>query len=313
MSELNQLSNSKYAYLSRLTVEELLDLLSAAPVPAVSPEQEAYVDALKEAIIEKENENPTGFFPDPDQQWKQFVTYYLPYAEEAALEPDCAEDAAPEHPGQTSLEVPPKRARRLSQLWRTLLIAAAAVACMFAIMVTAQASGFDVFGAMAQWTQDVFSFRQVPNDNEAKDNPNGENENNGIAGQKQNFSSLQEALDTYKITTVHEPAQLPDGFVMRECVVECSEGSHHVVFYVDYVNDRDRIAINIASYDGEPAALTQKTGETPKPKEWNGITFYFVENASSSIVVWHDSAYEYYVSGKLDREILWEIAASMYE
>ena len=43
-----------------------------------SPEDEAYVDALEEAIIEKENENPTGFFPDVDQQWEQFVTHYLP-------------------------------------------------------------------------------------------------------------------------------------------------------------------------------------------------------------------------------------------
>ena len=310
MSELNQLSNSKYAYLSRLTVEELLDLLSVAPVPAVSPEQEAYVDALKEAIIEKENENPTGFFPDPDQQWKQFVTYYLPYAEEDAFEPDCAEDAAPQHPSQTSLEVPPKRARRFSQLWRTLLIAAAAVACMFAIMVTAQASGLDVFGAIAQWTQDVFSFRQVPNDNEAKDNSNGENH---AGGKIQSFASLQEALDAYEITQVHEPTQLPDGYVMNECGVEYSDVPYPITFYADYVNNRNRIAINIASYEGEPAALTQKTDETPELKEWNGIQFYVIENSSNAMVAWHDDAYEYYVSGKLDREILWDIAVSMYE
>lgn len=308
MSELNQLSNSKYAYLSRLTVEELLDLLSVAPVPAVSPEQEAYVDALKEAIIEKENENPTGFFPDPDQQWKQFVTYYLPYAEEDAFEPDYAEDAAPQHPSQTFPEVPPKRVRRFSRLWRTLLIAAAAVACMFAIMVTAQASGLDVFGAMARWTEDAFSFkRTLPNAGVADTS----NEGNAVRSEKQSFASLQEALDAYGITQVHEPTQLPDGFVMDRCIVEYSSAPFSVALHTDYVNNRDQIAINIASYEGEPAALTQKTDETPELKELNGITFYFVENASSSIVAWYDDAYEYYVSGKLDKEILWEIAVSM--
>lgn len=310
MSELNQLSNSKYAYLSRFTAEELLDLLSVAPIPAASPEQEAYVDALKEAIIEKENENPTGFFPDPDQQWKQFLTDYLPFAEEAALEPDCAEDTAPEHPDRSSTEVPPKRTRRFSQLWRTLLIAAAAVGCMFAAMVTAQAAGFDVFGAMARWTEETFSFRSVPSNIELTESLD---RSGGTDGQKQSFSSLQEALDAYGVTQVHEPTQMPDGFVMNECVVEHSNALYRTTFHVGYVNNRDRIAVNIMSYEGKPAILTQKTDEPPDLKEWNGITFYFVENAYSSIVAWYDDTYEYYVSGKLDREILWKIAVSMIE
>lgn len=310
MSELNQLSNSKYAYLSRFTVEELLDLLSVAPIPAASPEQEAYVDALKEAIIEKENENPTGFFPDPDQQWKQFVTDYLPFAEEADLEPGCAEDAAPECPDRSSIEVPLKRTRRFSQLWRTLLIAAAAVGCMLAAMVTVQAAGLDVFGAMAQWTQDMFSFRRVPNDNEARDSPN---EGDHAGRETQSFASLQEALDSYGIAQVHEPTQLPDGFAINKCGVEYLDAPYSIILYADYVNNRDPIAINIMSYEGKPAILTQKTDEPPELNEWNGITFYFVENAYSSIVAWYDDAYEYYVSGKLDREILWKTAVSMIE
>lgn len=309
MSELNQLSTSKYAYLSRLSVEELLDLLSVAPIPATSPEQEAYVDALKEAIIEKENQTPTGFFPDPHQQWKQFVTYYLPDAEEAELEPDCTEGAASEYAGQPTPDVPPKRAHRFKHLWRTLLIAAAAVGCMFAAMVTAQASGLDVFGAMARWTEEAFSFAQVPANSRVTDQPKGNKSDARI----KNYSSLQEALDTYGITQVHEPTKLPDGFVVNECGVECSEALHTMAFYAEYVNDRERIAINIMNYEGEPIVLTQKTEELPSPVGFNEATFYFIENASSSIVTWYDDEYEYYVSGKLEKDILWEIAASMYE
>ena len=310
MSELNQLSNGKYAYLSRLSVEELLDLLSVAPIPAASPEQEAYVDALKEAIIEKENENPTGFFPDPDQQWKQFVTYYLPYAEEAVFEPDPAESAAPEHSGQPYPEVPPKRACRFSRAWRTLLVAAVAVGCMFAIMVTAQATGFDVFGAMARWTEDVFSFKQASPNTGVTDT---QNEGNPATGAKQSFTSLQEVLDTYEITQVHEPTKLPDGFVMDRCVVERFDDSHCVVIYGDYVNNHDCITVNIMSYEGEPAILAQKRNEQPETIEFDGITFFLLENDSSSIVAWYDDAYEYYVSGKLNRENLWETAISMIE
>jgi len=310
MSELNQLSNGKYAYLSRLSVEELLDLLSVAPIPAASPEQEAYVDALKEAIIEKENETPTGFFPDPDQQWKQFVTYYLPYAEEAVFEPDPAESAAPEHSGQPYPEVPPKRACRFSRAWRTLLVAAVAVGCMLAIMVTAQATGFDVFGAMARWTEDVFSFKQASPNTGVTDTPN---EENPVAGEKQSFTSLQETLDTYGITQVHEPTWLPDGFAVNDCVTEYVYISSRMLFHADYVNDSNCLAVNIMSYEGEPAVLAQKRYEQPEMIEYNGITFYLLENDSSSIVTWYDDAYEYYVSGKLTRDILWKVAISMIE
>ncbi len=310
MSELNQLSNGKYAYLSRLSVEELLDLLSVAPIPAASPEQEAYVDALKEAIIEKENETPTGFFPDPDQQWQQFITHYLPYAEEAAFEPDPAESAAPEHSSQPSPEVPLKRTRRPGRIWRTLLVAAAAVGCMFAVMLTAQASGVDVFGAMARWTEDVFSFKHTSPNTEVTDTPN---EENPVTGEKQSFASLQEALDRYGIIQIHEPTKIPDGFIMGRCVVEYSDVPLSLVFHADYVNERDRLAINIMTYAEEPAILIQKRNERPETIEFDGITFYLLDNNSSSVVAWYDDAYEYYVGGRLSRDILWETAISMIE
>jgi len=85
MNELKKLDNHQYAYLHQIPIGKLLELLDVAPVPASCPEDEAYVDALEEAIIEKENENPTGLFPDVDQQWEQFVTHYLPGAEDATL------------------------------------------------------------------------------------------------------------------------------------------------------------------------------------------------------------------------------------
>lgn len=51
------------------------------------------MDALEEAIIEKENEESTGFFPDVDRQWEQFVTYYLPGLEDTAHESERTEHA----------------------------------------------------------------------------------------------------------------------------------------------------------------------------------------------------------------------------
>ena len=181
---------------------------------------------------------------------------------------------------------------------------------MFVIMVTAQASGLDVFGAMARWTKDAFSFRQVPARTEVTDTPGGRGE---ASGQSQEFSSLQEALDEYGLTQVHEPTRLPDGFVRGKCVVESSDLLRRVAFYADYVNDNGIVTIDIVSHEGTPAVLIQKTDEPPETIEWNGNTFYLVENTSTSVVAWYDDEYEYYVRGMLSKDILWGIAVSMYK
>ena len=59
MDELKKLNHDQYSYLRQLPIDKLLELLDVAPVPASCPEDEAYMDALEEAIIEKEKENST--------------------------------------------------------------------------------------------------------------------------------------------------------------------------------------------------------------------------------------------------------------
>ena len=144
MEKSNKLNECDYGYLRRLPIDKLLELLALAPSLSDKPEDEAYMDALEEAIIEKENENPTGFFPDVDQQWEQFVTYYLPDQKDTALEPERTEHAVSAQINRQSPTVPPKRVVRFKRVWRTALVAAIAIACMFAAMVTVQAAGVDV-------------------------------------------------------------------------------------------------------------------------------------------------------------------------
>lgn len=306
MSELNELSNTKYAYLRSFSLEELLERLAVAPIPAVSPEKQAYVDALKEAIIEKENENPTGFFPDVDQQWEQFVTQYLPEIEETALEPERMEHADLAQTKQQSLEVPPKRAVTFRRVWRTVLVAVAAIVCMFAVMVTAQAAGIDVFGAMARWTEDVFSFGQIPPDSEVSDNLNGE-----ATGPE--FSSLQAAFDAYGMTEVHEPGWLPEGYVLGELDVTYLDDPFVRIFLATYTDGKGDIGISIMSYEGEPATQVQKTDTQPEVITRYGIDFYLIANTSSHIVAWYDGNYEYYVNGDVGDDVLWEVVISMFE
>lgn len=313
MSELNEPSNTKYAYLRSLSLEELLERLAVAPISAVSPEKQAYVDALKEAIIEKENENPTGFFPDVDQQWEQFVTQYLPEVEEAALEPERMEHADSTQINQQSLEVPQKRAAPFRRVWRTALVAAAAVVCMFAIMVTAQAAGVDVFGAVARWTEDIFSFGQIASGSQVSDSPAQETVAPETEAPGTEFTSLQEAFDAYGMTEVHEPGWLPAGYALEELDVICLDDPFLRSFSASYTDGEGLVAINIMSYEGEPVTQVEKIDGPVESVEKNGIMFYLIENSVGRTIAWCSEQYEYYISGDEGNDILLEIVDSMFE
>lgn len=306
MDEINRHDYKEYAYLRQLPIDKLLELLAVAPALSDRPEDEAYMSALEEAIIEKENENPTGFFPDVDQQWNEFVTYYMPSVSETKAEPENLEHAASPQAPQPSTNAPSKRVIRFKQVRRTVLVAAAAIACMFAVMVTAQAAGIDVFGAMARWTEDVFSFGQIPPDSVVSDNLDGE-----VDGQE--FSCLQEAFDAYGMTEVHEPTWLPDGYALDALDVTQWDDPLHIALYATYADGEDGIGIDVISYKDEPSMQVQKTDAPVEIMEKNDINFYLIKNASSYTVAWYDGQYEYYISGNLSKDILWKIAISMYD
>ena len=309
METSNKHNQNEYSYLRRLPIDKLLELLALAPSLSDRPEDEAYVDALEEAIIEKENENPTGFFPDVDQQWEQFVAHYLPETDQAASEPEPAEHAISP---QTTRHVPQKRVIQLRQAGRTILVAAAAIVCALAIMVTAQAAGVDVFGAMARWTEDVFSFGPVAPDSQVSDDPVQETVGPEAEIPDAGFASLQEAFDAYGMTEVRGPGWLPEGYALDGVDVLAVDDPFLRSFEAAYTDGKGVIGIGIVSYEGEPATQVQKIGGPVESVEKNGIVFYHVENSVGRTIAWYSDQYEYYVSGGLGDDILWKVVESMF-
>ena len=270
------------------------------------------MSALEEAIIEKENENSTGFFPDVDQQWNEFETHYMPSVSESEAEPENLEHAASPQMPQPSTNAPSKRVVRFKRVWRTALVAAVAIACMFAAMVTAQAAGVDVFGAMARWTEDVFSFGQIAPDSEVSDDLAQETKGQETEAPAE-FASLQEAFDAYGMTEVHEPTWLPEGYALDSIDVLAVDDPFLRSFSASYTNGEGIIAIGIMSYDGTPATQVQKIGGPVESVEKNGIVFYHVENSVGRTIAWYSAQYAYYLSGDMGAGILWTITDSMFE
>lgn len=310
MDEINKLNHNEYAYLRQLPIDKLLELLAVAPVLSACSEDEAYVDALEESIIEKENEKSTGFFPDVNQQWEQFTTHYLPDVDNFTFKPEYTK-----HTVTTQPEVLQKRVVRFKRVWRTTMVAVIAIACMLAAMVTAQAAGVDVFGAIARWTEDVFSFGPIAPDSQVSDDPASE-----TAGQEREasepgaeFTSLQEAFDAYGMTEVHEPAWLPAGYTLNRINVLSDDDPFLRVFEANYVNNEGFVSIGIMSYEGAPAMQVQKIDGPVESMAKGGITFYLIQNTNDWTIAWYTDQYEYYVSSKEGKDTLWPVVESMFE
>ena len=140
MADLPKSNNTQYAYLSQLSVDELMELLVNAPVPASTPEEEAYVEALKEAIIKKENVKPTGILPDVDKAWAEFQENCA-FLEEAPL--STVKSTNRPSAKNPSPAAKPKPRRRLRQV----LVAAAIVVCL-AVFALPPALGYESFFKM---------------------------------------------------------------------------------------------------------------------------------------------------------------------
>ena len=101
---------------------------------------DAYLDALdKKAPIPKE--------PDPEKAFQEF--------QDRLQSISCCGGAS------VADKNAPAPVRKRYPVKRVAVTVAATVALLFALMVGAQAAGMNVFGNLAQWTNEVFSFFAV--------------------------------------------------------------------------------------------------------------------------------------------------------
>lgn len=151
-----------------------------------------------------------------EEAWNEFEQEYSGKISDYA---DCAPDAK----ACAAISGKPVHAHRRRPV-RKLTILAATLVFLIASLLTVQASGVDVFGAIVRWTDELFSFGKTE-------------ENRGLVvdgkwpeidlNKNQRFSSLQEALDFYGVIKTDEPRTLDfsgvRGFLVTNvCIVQRS-------------------------------------------------------------------------------------------
>ena len=265
-----------------------------------------------EVIARREGAGPGTAYPDVDQAWQRFLTKYYP-CEPLALaeETPGAPGMAPPPPPAPEGAVRPHRGRNVRWLTRAALAAAAIAALLLATTVTASAFGYDLWGVIAEWSREAFTF--TANDRTGGSGPDAHQAGASADPGEAEYSSLQDALDSYGVTTSLAPTWIPERFELHS--INVGETSAFVDFFVHYTCGDDVLFIGITLHKDIPSSYGdwQKDESSPEPYTTNGITHYLMTNLGKELAVWLNGNYECGITGDITREELLRMLDSIYE
>ncbi len=294
--------NQNYAYLSRLSTQKLLELLAAAPAPAETPEDKAYIDAIVEVVLEREERHPTGLLPDPEQAWEEFQQYYnTPEGEDLSLYPAENPGTAPSEPAPSQTEYRPQR-RPKRHFFRRVIIVAAVVVCI----ALPPALGFEnVFQLIGAWTDDIFLLNNVSS-----------LEGNEIEADKKSVD-IEEILGELNYSENIFPTWIPEGFELEKVITNEFVLSGKTELRIHYKNGQTRELITFTynvynSIASGTMTAFEKDANALEEYFVGDVTHYIFENLGKYIAVWNQNNIECAISGDVSLTELKEMLNSIY-
>lgn len=223
-----------------------------------------------------------------EEAWNEFEQEYSGKISDYA---DCAPDAK----ACAAISGKPMHTHRRQPV-RKLTILAATLVFLIASLLTVQASGVDVFGAIVRWTDELFSFGKTE-------------ENRGLVvdgkwpeidpSKNQQFTSLQEALDFYGVTEVVAPRWIPGEFIQESVIVK--PNGCWLEFLTSYTNNSGQIlAISYNSYQSTPLMYYEKVGSLLEIFSTSGIVYNIFENVDNRMAAWITPHFECCISVPTD-------------
>lgn len=319
MSGLDSRNSKDYSKYDRMSTESLEELLRLdAELPNGEGSDIDKILYISEVIAKREKEHPTGRYSemDVDAAWETFQTEYRPFVTEGRSlydfdddEPGSTETASPA-PGTSS----PFGLNRISARGRRRLGRVVSLVAIIGVLlgfttVTAYAMGYDLWGVIAQWTKDTFTFVSDSKVNDA------ENPNTANALDAGEYADLQTALDAYGIEAPLAPTWVPDGFDIKSVNVDDTSNPKAILFQADYSSGEQWIIVQITKHlHSEHATYTewQKNDVDVTALDINNCTFYIMTNANRECAVWSSGPFECSIIGDITSEEIVKILESIY-
>ena len=278
--------------LEAMTEEELTDGLNEA---LESMTEENYDPALIDAYLAAlDRKAPMPEVPDSEAAFANFKTKLLQT-----------------FPAEDKTDSPSRKAH---SVWRIGLIAVLTAICLMGGMVAAQASGVDVFGAIARWTDEVFSLGSINSESadDGDDDSSLGNRANAV-NDAEHYETLQDALDAYGITEFCAPTWIPDEYMFEGVVIDSwPDDNSFIGLFAEYSDGTNFLKIQIRCYESRANTQMEKTDMTIETFVVDGLTIYLFENLNSNCAAWVTEHYECFISGPVEKQVLKQMVFSAY-
>ena len=272
------------AIYKKMSDEELQNTLRCEMLSVGAPDH----TQIEMILAEMERRGINEPIRSPEEAWAEFEEVY---SGKGSCYSDCASAISPHIE-----KLPSAPTRRRHHLKRKTLVLAAVISVMLASLLTVQAAGVDVFGAIARWTTELFSFGKTE-------------ESRGLVvdgkwpeidlERNQQFTSLQEALDYYGVTEVVAPQWIPDEFDQESVSVE--QNGIWLAFFAEYADENGKmLVISYSSYVSEPPTYYEKSDSLLEIFEISGNTYYAFKNLNNYIIAWVTPHFECCISAPLN-------------
>ena len=253
----------------------------------------AVVDAYLNALDRK---SPMPEFPDAKSSYESFQKKLQ------NMHTDGMEQSQPKH-----------RYSKPSRALRGSLVAVITAACLLGGMVAAQAAGIDVFGAIARWTDSVFTFGAV----HSKPASSAYSGNSSNGGEQNDLPVPEEYRDVQaELTRRGLPLYYPkvsQEFEAQDPLCYIDPVTDNVEFSVGYLRGTEYIGVDMIQYDARPTTKYEKDSDDVEEYIYNDIVHYIFSNNASTTAAWLMDEIEFCITTNSDSVNIKELIQSVYE
>lgn len=252
------------------------------------------------AVLTKKNPLPHRY--TAEASWKIFQETYSEELSRIGIRN--TEEVMEEEPEATTVKLPeavmvetpeeaaPIQKRGYRKLLHTALVAAAVIAAMVIITVSAAAAGINIWGWVPVWNNGTFQF---------------------VSEEAISSTSIDipTALKQLGIREPMFPTWLPEGFVLYDQQIHLEDP---IILYASYVYKDQTVIITIRELsDRSKTGKIEMDDVNPIEYEKYGTTHYILTNLDAVVGTWYIDDYLVRISGNLTVENLERIIDSIYE
>jgi len=284
---------SDYSKFDSMTNEELEEILRKDAIRTDGETSDLDMILYIMGVLAERRKNSADPGKTPEEAFELFMAHYT--------QTDSEMEDSLDHSEEKNNRKNHTKVIHMTRWMRRLTAAAAVLVMIFAGTMTANAFGVNIWEVFVQWTEEMFHFRgnsdQVPSAPEKE--------------KTQEYQSLQEALDLYKITAPLAPKWIPEGYELIE--VKINESPVQVRFLAIYMKDDQMLKVQIKRYLLEDPQHIEQSGTVIEEYESGGIVYYFFDNVELLRAAWVIDNFECYISGALTIDEMKQIVDSIKE